>query len=62
MKEKLKLSIFIVLWLCLAFSIKYLFSSHEVVYNCNMLIGGWHPDVPISVQERCRNHITESKK
>lgn len=23
-------------------------------YNCDMLIGGWHPDVPLAVQEECR--------
>jgi len=25
-----------------------------VKYNCSMLIGGWHPDVPVKVQEECR--------
>ena len=25
-----------------------------VKYDCKMLIGGWHPDVPIAVQEECR--------
>lgn len=25
-----------------------------VRYDCRMLIGGWHPDVPIAVQEQCR--------
>jgi hypothetical protein len=31
-------------------------SKGEVVvkYNCAMLIGGWHPDVPVKVQEECR--------
>jgi hypothetical protein len=24
-------------------------------YNCDMLIGGWHPDVPREVIEKCRN-------
>jgi hypothetical protein len=23
-------------------------------YDCRMLIGGWHPDVPVAVQEACR--------
>ena len=23
-------------------------------YDCRMLIGGWHPDVPVMVQEECR--------
>ena len=25
-----------------------------VQYNCDMLIGGWHPDVPTKVIEECR--------
>lgn len=25
-----------------------------VKYDCSMLIGGWHPDVPAKVQEECR--------
>jgi hypothetical protein len=25
-----------------------------VTYDCSMLIGGWHPDVPAKVQEECR--------
>jgi hypothetical protein len=25
-----------------------------VKYDCSMLIGGWHPDVPVKVQEACR--------
>ena len=25
-----------------------------VKYDCRMLIGGWHPDVPVAVQEECR--------
>jgi len=24
-------------------------------YDCGILIGGWHPDVPPSVQEQCRS-------
>ena len=35
-------------------------SSVEVVkYDCRMLMGGWHPDVPKSVQDECRKR--ESK-
>jgi hypothetical protein len=26
----------------------------EVRYNCDMLIGDWHPDVPVKVIEECR--------
>jgi len=25
-----------------------------VKYDCRMLMGGWHPDVPVRVQEECR--------
>jgi hypothetical protein len=25
-----------------------------ITYDCSMLIGGWHPDVPVKVQEECR--------
>jgi hypothetical protein len=32
-------------------------NNSEVVvvqYNCSVLIGGWHPDVPVKVQEECK--------
>ena len=25
-----------------------------VKYDCRMLMGGWHPDVPVAVQEACK--------
>ena len=25
-----------------------------VRYDCSVLIGGWHPDVPLEVQKKCR--------
>jgi hypothetical protein len=25
-----------------------------VQYDCSRLIGGWHPDIPVKVQEECR--------
>ena len=28
--------------------------SRSVGYSCDMLIGGWHPDVPTKVIEECR--------
>ena len=28
--------------------------THEVRYDCCALHGGWHPDVPIEVQNKCR--------
>ena len=29
-------------------------TAQEVRYNCDMLIGDWHPDVPVKVIEECR--------
>ena len=26
----------------------------EIAYDCHMLIGGWHPDVPKEVIKQCR--------
>jgi hypothetical protein len=25
-----------------------------IKYDCRMLMGGWHPDVPVAVQEECK--------
>jgi hypothetical protein len=30
-----------------------------VKYNCQQLIGGWHPDIPLKVQEECRKRSTK---
>lgn len=30
-----------------------------VKYDCRMLTGGWHPDVPAAVQEECRKRNTK---
>jgi hypothetical protein len=35
---------------------------YVVRYNCDMLIGGWHPDVPPEVIQKCRNPETKSVK
>lgn len=29
-------------------------------YNCNMLMGAWHPDVPREVIDKCRSGERES--
>ena len=34
----------------------------EVRYNCDMLIGGWHPDVPVKLIEECRKMKIENVK
>jgi len=26
----------------------------QVTYDCRILMGGWHPDVPVKVMEECR--------
>jgi hypothetical protein len=30
----------------------------EIRYNCDMLIGAWHPDVPPQVIKECRERRT----
>lgn len=41
---------------------QYSFDKDEVVrYNCDMLIGNWHPDVPIKVIEECRKMRRNAK-
>jgi hypothetical protein len=30
-----------------------------VKYDCRQLIGNWHPDVPVAVQEECRKRSTK---
>jgi hypothetical protein len=30
-----------------------------VKYDCRQLIGGWHPDIPLRVQEECRKRSTK---
>jgi hypothetical protein len=27
--------------------------DHSARYDCGILIGGWHPDVPPAVREKC---------
>ena len=33
-----------------------------VKYDCRMLMGSWHPDVPVSVQEECRKLTRNANK
>jgi hypothetical protein len=41
--------------------IHYAESNTVVVrYDCRQLIGGWHPDVPIAVQEQCKARRTNA--
>ena len=32
-----------------------------IEYNCNMLIGGWHPDIPPQVIQECRKKVYETQ-
>jgi|CryBogDrversion2_1035201.scaffolds.fasta_scaffold481828_1 hypothetical protein len=34
-------------------------SQVVVKYDCRLLMGGWHPDVPLAVQEECRKRSTK---
>lgn len=32
-------------------------SRDEIKYDCRLLIGGWHPDIPKKVVEQCKGLI-----
>lgn len=32
----------------------------SVQYDCRMLLGGWHPDVPVEVQQECRKQMSRN--
>ena len=44
----------IILVLVLAFGPSSKGNVVVVKYDCSMLVGDWHPDVPARVQEECR--------
>ena len=63
--------VYLIFWI-LSFSTVYGFVSDDdyhkvfdipevVRYNCDMLIGGWHPDVPLKVIEECRKKRNDIK-
>ena len=33
--------------------------SVTVKYDCRMLMGNWHPDVPVAVIEECKKRIKQ---
>jgi len=35
--------------------------TQVVRYNCDMLIEGWHPDVPLKVIEECKKKVNDAK-
>ena len=52
----------------IAYMIAWNNDYHEIIdkvtpikYNCNMLIGSWHPDVPSKVIEECRKKQYETQ-
>lgn len=45
---------FVVLILSLAFWPSDKGDVVVVKYDCGLLLGGWHPDIPLKVQEECR--------
>jgi len=44
----------VVFLMILSVAMFIMLDDHTVKYDCNMLMGGWHPDVPNQVQEECR--------
>ena len=36
--------------------------QHVIKYNCNVLIGGWHPDAPQRAMDECRHLRLEKSK
>lgn len=35
------------------------FPKVEVTYDCRVLMGGWHPDVPAQVMDQCRRKMNK---
>ena len=56
MKLLLSISVSVVGTMIFFISLMHLAESNTVIvrYDCRQLIGGWHPDVPVAVQEQCR--------
>jgi hypothetical protein len=58
--EELKLSCYIIAYfLIFAFvnndDYHKIFDKPQIIrYNCDVLMGGWHPDVPAEVIKQCR--------
>jgi spore maturation protein SpmA len=62
MKLLLSISVSVVGTMILFISLMHIAESDTVVvrYDCRQLIGGWHPDVPVTVQEQCRSRRTNA--
>ena len=61
MKLLLSISVGVVGTIIFFISLMHVVESDTVVvrYDCRQLIGGWHPDVPVAVQEQCRTRRTD---
>ena len=35
--------------------------DHTARYDCGILIGGWHPDVPPAVREKCMSRRQDDR-
>lgn len=56
MKTIFYISAFVGLFPCFYIIFLTEFYKHQpVVYDCRMLIGGWHPDVPKKIIKQCRS-------
>ena len=62
MKLLLSISVSVVGTMIFFISLMHLAESNTVIvrYDCRQLIGGWHPDVPPTVQEQCRSRRTNA--
>jgi spore maturation protein SpmA len=62
MKLLLSISVSVVGTMILFISLMNVAESNTVVvrYDCRMLIGGWHPDVPEAVQKECKSRRTNA--
>jgi hypothetical protein len=62
MKLLLSISVGVVGTIIFFISLMHVVESDTVVvrYDCRQLIGGWHPDVPVTVQEQCRSRRTNA--
>ena len=63
MKLLLPISVSVVGTMIFFISLMHLAESNTVIvrYDCRQLIGGWHPDVPPSVQEQCRSRRQDDR-
>jgi hypothetical protein len=49
---------FLVACLCFVLLLYCVDIPEYIIYDCRMLIGGWHPDVPVEIINQCRKQGT----